>query len=294
MVLSRNERMNENGQKKSQQLDNPSADGVGFYVYCIAQRSPAEELASGSTPIAIEDGAGLELISGDKLAAVVSRVPLSEYDESSLAENLKDATWTAVRAMRHEQVVEFFAKRTSVVPLRFGTIYLDRSNVERMLCEKESQLGRIIDRLKDSEEWGVNVYYERSVLFENIVNVSPRLREMSDAAKKAAPGQSYLMQKKIEALRTDEAKLEIKRIVDDIESNLRPESDDAERLRILKVETTEHGELKAKFAFLIQRSRFDAFRRVAEDIAFKYESAGVRIELTGPWPAYNFAGEATD
>jgi len=286
--------MNESEQKKSPLRDNPPDDGVGYYVYCISQRSPAEELASGSIPIAIEDGAGLELVGAERLVAVVSRVPISEYSESSLAENLKDATWTAVRAMRHEQVVEFFAKRTSVVPLRFGTIYLDRSNVERMLSENESQLGRIIERLKDSEEWGVNVYYERSVLFENIVNVSPRLREMSDAAKKATPGQSYLMLKKIETLRTDEAKLEIKRIIDDIESNLSSESDDAARLRILKVETTEHGELKAKFAFLIKRSRFDSFRRVAEDLAVQYQSAGVRIELTGPWPAYNFAGEATE
>jgi hypothetical protein len=88
----------------------------------VAQRSPAEELALGTIPVDIQDGAGLELISGDQLSAVVSRVPLAEYGESSLAENLKDATWTAVRAMRHEQVVEFFAKRTGVVPLRFGTI----------------------------------------------------------------------------------------------------------------------------------------------------------------------------
>jgi len=284
--------MNESEQTNSQQLDKPSSDGFGYYVYCIARRSLAEELATGSMPAAIEEGAGLELISGDKLAAVVSRVPLTEYSENSLAEKLKDATWTAVRAMRHEQVVEFFAKRTGVVPLRFGTIYLDRSNVERMLSEKESQLVGIIDRLKDSEEWGVNVYYERSMLFENIVNLSPRLREMSDAAKTATPGQSYLMQKKIAALRTDEAKVEIKRIVDDIESSLSSESDGAARLRVLKVETTDHGELKAKFAFLIQRSQFDAFRRAAEDLAVKYESAGVRIELTGPWPAYNFAGEA--
>ena len=284
--------MNESEQKKSQQLDSLSADDVGYYVYCIAQRSPAEELALGTVPVDIQDGAGLELIRGDGLSAVVSRVPLSEYGESSLAENLKDATWTAVRAMRHEQIVEFFAKRTSVVPLRFGTIYLDRSNVERMLSEKESQLVGIIERLKDSEEWGVNIYYERTLLFENIVNVSPRLREMADAAKKAAPGQSYLMQKKIEALRTDEAKLEIRRIVDEIESKLDSESDGSTKLRIFKVETTEHGELKAKFAFLIKRAQFELFRQAAEDLAQQFESAGVRIELTGPWPAYNFSGEA--
>jgi hypothetical protein len=39
--------------------------------------------------------------------------------------------------MRHEQVVEHFASRTSVVPLRFGTIYLDRAGIEQMLGENE-------------------------------------------------------------------------------------------------------------------------------------------------------------
>jgi hypothetical protein len=45
---------------------------------------------------------------------------------------------------------------------------------------------------------------------------------------------------------------------------LKEQSDDGRRLRILKVETTEHGELKAKFAFLVKRSGFEEFRDAAE------------------------------
>ena len=65
-------------------------------------------------------------------------------------------------------------------------------------------------------------------------------------------------------------------------------ADDARRLRILKVETTEHGELKAKFAFLVKRSSFEEFRDAAERLAQENQAAGVRLELTGPWPVYNF------
>jgi hypothetical protein len=185
-------------------------------------------------------------------------------------------------------VVEYVAKRTSVVPLRFGTIYLERPGIEKMLTEKARELEEIIQHLHGREEWGVNVFCDRAVLLSSITSVSPVLREMVERAEHASPGQSYLMQKKIDALKVDEARAAVNRIVDQIEARLREQSDDARRLRILKVETTEHGELKAKFAFLVKRAGFEEFRAEAERLAQENQAAGVRLELTGPWPVYNF------
>ena len=273
--------MSESEQIKSPQSSYNSPDAIGYYVYCVAESIPAEEIAGDARPAAIEDGADLELIKADKLTAIISKVPLSTYGESALSEKLLDAAWTAIRAMRHEHVVEHFARQTSVVPLRFGTIYLNRSGVERMLSDKQEQLTTAIQRLKDREEWGVNMFCDRATLLDNITNVSPRLREMAEAARSVPPGQSYLLQKKIEALRIDETKAELTRAADEIDGSV--------KLRILKVETTEHGELKAKFAFLVPRLRFENFRNAAEHLAQRMESSGIRLELTGPWPAYNFA-----
>jgi hypothetical protein len=211
-----------------------------------------------------------------------------------LAEHLTDATWTAIRAMRHETVVEYVAKRASVVPLRFGTIYLERERIERMLEEKSRELEEIIEHLRGREEWGVNVFSDRAALMTTITSVSPVLREMVERAKQASPGQAYLMQKKIEALKADEARAVANRIMAEVEEKLKEQSDDARRLRILKVETTEHGELKAKFAFLVKRSGFEEFRSEAERLAQEHRDAGVRLELTGPWPVYNFVQDLQD
>lgn len=264
---------------------------LAFYVYCIAESAAAAQLPADTLPASIEEDSRLEWISVHTLAALVSRVSLAVYNEESLAEHLTDATWTAIRAMRHETVVEYVAKRASVVPLRFGTIYLERDRIEKMLAERSRRLEEIIEQLRGREEWGVNVFSDRAVLMSTITSVSPVLREMADRAEKASPGQSYLMQKKIDALKVDEARSAVNRIVDQIEERLREQSDDARRLRILKVETTEHGELKAKFAFLVQRSGFEEFRDAAERLAQEHQAAGVRIELTGPWPVYNFVGD---
>jgi len=259
-----------------------------FYVYCIAETAAVAQLPAESLPTAIEEDAVLEWVQVNKLAALVSEVPQETYSEDSLAEHLTDATWTAIRAMRHETLVEYVAKRASVIPLRFGTIYLERAGIEQMLTEKVREFEEIIEHLRGREEWGVNVYCDRAVLMSSITSVSPVLRELVERAEQASPGQSYLMQKKIDALRVDESRAAVNRIVDQIEAKLKEQTDDGRRLRILKVETTEHGELKAKFAFLVKRSGFEEFRDAAERLAQENQAAGVRLELTGPWPVYNF------
>ena len=263
----------------------------GYYVYCIAERTSAQQLDTTFFPAAIEDNAKLEWVTADNLAALSSEVSLSEYGEEALAEHLSDATWTAVRAMRHETVVEYVARRASVVPLRFGAIYLERAGIERMLDTRQRELSQIIERLRGHEEWGVNVYSDRATLLASITEVSPRLRELARQAEAASPGQSYLMQKKIEALRVDEARTALNDIISSIEKKLSEQADGTKRLRILKVEATEHGELKAKFAFLVKRAQFEEFRAAAEQVAEENLVAGVRLELTGPWPAYNFSTE---
>lgn len=259
-----------------------------FYVYCIAENATAAELPPESLPSAIEEDSKLEWVVTGELAALSSQVPLASYNEESLAEHLSDASWTAARAMRHETIAEYVAKRAAIVPLRFGTIYLERAGIERMLSEKATELREILERLRGREEWGVNVFCDQSVLMSSITSVSPVLRELSERAAQASPGQSYLMQKKIDALKIEESRAALNRIIEEIEKTLTEQSDDAKRLRVLKVEATEHGELKAKFAFLIKKSVFENFRDAAEHLAQEHQAAGVRLELTGPWPAYNF------
>ncbi len=258
-----------------------------LYVYCIGEANELRPFLKSSLPAAIEDGE-LESVEAEGLAAIASRVPLKDYNESALPSHLTDAAWMALRAMRHERVVDYFAARASVVPLRFGAIYLELEGVEKMLTERGKELRASLERLRGREEWGINVFCDCKALMEAIINYSPRLRELNEDAEKASPGQAYLIRKKIDAMRKDETRAEIKRTVERIEQELTLKSDGMARLRILKDEAGEQGELVGKLAFLVERARFDEFRRVAESLAGEHEGAGFRLELTGPWPAYNF------
>ena len=267
---------------------------LAYYVYCIVESAATADLPGDSHPPAIEHGATLELVATQDLAALTSQVSLVSYSEESLNHHLSDPSWIAERAMRHETIAEFVAKRVAVVPLRFGTIFLERAGIEQMLSDKREELRAILERVRGREEWAVNVICDQSMLMSSITSVSPVLRDLTERAAQASPGQSYLIQKKIDALRVDEARDALNRIIDEVEQTLAAKSDDAKRLRMLKVETTEYGEMKAKFAFLVKKSEFDQFSDAAERLAREHQSAGVGLEFGGPWPAYNFTGLKKD
>ena len=184
-------------------------DGGGesaLYVYCVGAREELAPLFEGELPDAIEGGRGLELVEREELAAVACAVPLADYGEGALDVKLSDAAWTATRALRHERAVEHFARRAAVAPLRFGTIYLSRENVARMLAERAAQLRATLERLKGREEWGLNVYVERARLREQVATLSERLREMETEAAAAPPGRAYLLRKKVDALLSNGAR----------------------------------------------------------------------------------------
>ena len=283
--------MSTGGSKKKSGKARAAKKARALYLYCIGESEQLALLIEGALPGAIESDARIEMVAASGLGAILSAVPVDDYGEGALEERLGNPSWAAVRVMRHEQVVEHFARRTSALPLRFGTIYLRRDRVEQMLEENRAEFLSIIERLRGKEEWGVNVYVTRATLMEALTTISPRLREFAEQAAAASPGQAYLLRKKIETLRADEARVEIKRATSGIERELATFSDGASRLRVMKDETAEQGEVAAKLAFLVSRERFDEFRAAAETMAEKYAASGFKLELTGPWPAYNFSDQ---
>jgi len=279
--------MSGNGQSQTD-AGKYSSGSSAFYVYCIAETDAAREIVTKPAPSPLEEDTAIELVDADGLSAITSEVPLDQYGEDVLSDKLTEAPWLAPRAMRHEQLVEHFARRTSVVPLRFGTVYLERRGIEKMLAARSSELREILNRLRGREEGGVNVYFDRNQLLERITSVSPKLRDLVAQAHNSTPGQSYLLKKKIDGMKVDEARSEMNRLIDETGKRLKATVDEMMTLRVLKVEATEHGELKAKFAVLVQRSLFEQFHASVEQWAVDNQNAGLRLELTGPWPAYNF------
>lgn len=277
--------MSKRATNKSRQAD----DARGLYVYCVGEQDALAALFDKGLPDAIEEGARIELVGAGGLAAVASAVPLSEYGEAGLEERLSDPAWVAARAMRHELVVEHFAAAAAVVPLRFATIYLSRESVQRVLAERDVQLRHFVNLIRGREEWGLNLYVDRKQLREEIVNVSPRLREMREQADALSPGRAYMLRKQIDSLRDTEAAEIRKRVKSQAGGIIMRAGFTAVANKPLRAnEKTEHGEVVARVVFLLDRRRRKALRAHAEKLAVEYAPLGFKVELVGPWPAYYF------
>src|SRR5947209_3715244 len=159
-------------------------EAFAHYVYAIARRDDVEPVLAGEQlPEAIEPPAPLEMVAAGSLAAIVSAVPVADYAEQALAAHLQQLEWTGVRALRHERVVRHFAARATTIPLRFGTIYLQREGVERMLRQRRQELEALVARLHGREEWSVLLYRERARLAAYVDLHSSRLREFDQTAE---------------------------------------------------------------------------------------------------------------
>jgi hypothetical protein len=274
-------------------------DAHAFYLYCVGATATLAPLFDAALPEAIEElspkSTALELVTAGELAAVTSRVPLDVYGEAALHERLTtDPAWTAARALGHERVVQHFARRAAVLPLRFGTIFLRRERIERMLGAESERVRAQLKLVAGRDEWGLNLYVARAQLREGVGRTSARLREMDERAARLSPGQAYLLRKQIETLRDTEAREEKQRVVAEILGRLGRLCAASGRLRQATNEATEQGELAARLVFLVGRQEFTEFRAAAERAAEDYAQLGFRFELTGPWPAYNFVGPGGD
>jgi hypothetical protein len=264
----------------------------GTYVYCIVESENLEAIL-GAAPNGLVSDSGLEPVVSGGFAAVVSTVPLSEYGQPALDTNLGDLNWAASKAMCHERVVEYFASRRAAIPLRFGTIYIDRRSIARMLEERATDFQTVISRLRGKEEWGVYIYCDRAKLIENRVSKTPAVRRLLDQAESASPGKSYLLSKQIERVKADSARDEIARAVHRIEEALDDASERSTSVPLVERRSTEQGELVAKLSFLVETERFEHFRASAEKLAGDHLSLGFHIEIAGPLPPYNFVVETT-
>ena len=266
------------------------------YLYCIGLWDELTSHLGAAMPDPLEPNGGLELIRAEPdakaspavLAAVASTVPLPQYAQRRLEAKVTDPAWMATRAMRHENVVQYFASAASVIPLRFGAIYLDRVRVRKMLQARRKELLAVIEKLKGREEWGVNVYCDESKLRASVLNASRKAGELRKEAEGGTPGQAYLARKQFDSMGIEKSRLEIGRLLNVIEVRLQGVSEAAKRLRVLKTESGDHGKLVGRFAFLVPRNEFARFQAAAKGLLKSCQPAGLSLELTGPWPAYNF------
>ena len=252
----------------SRSLKGAAAPAQVLYLYAISQMPESAVPAIASE--AIDGEAGVEAIRCGDCLCWASRVSKTDFADQ-LNERMQDLEWLATAGLRHQRVVAELAGHLTVLPARFGTVFLSEESLAQHIRGRKRALGKAFEQVADADEWGIKVFAVSA----------PK----QTAAAKDASGSDYLKRK---------AQL------------LKPRGDkqlDAEvqefiaALTKLAVAASPGGKASAgqpglvwHGAFLIRRKD----RKKLESALGKYAArwkGSRRIDCTGPWPPYSFVGE---
>jgi Gas vesicle synthesis protein GvpL/GvpF len=248
----------------------------GWYVYGVVPT--AEAPANLFDGIAGVGGAPVKLVGDGRLAAIATEVPLREFGEEAIAQNLRDPEWLESRVRGHDAVLETAVGAVPVVPFRFGTIYRGEDEVRAMLSEHE-RLSEALDRVRGRVELGVKAF----------LAAAAAVGEAADDETSASAGRRYLEEKQRARRLADEREALRARWADETHARLAAVAEAATANPLQPRELSERDEeMFLNGAYLVPLEREQAFRAALAELDTELGPSGARFELTGPWPPYNF------
>ncbi|MCG6494198.1 GvpL/GvpF family gas vesicle protein [Kitasatospora sp. A2-31] len=254
-------------------IPTPSTDAT--WLYAVAPGDVA--VPTGLTGVA---GEPPHTVTVPGLAAVVGAVPRADFDEEPLRARLGDASWLESAVLRHHHVVEVLSSTSPALPARFATLHRDDRRTAAVLREHRDELLGALRRIAGRAEWGVKAHLGTTEAPEE-----PAV----GGADQERPGTAYLLRRR-DRRRTREA--ELQRGYEDAEVVHRVLAASADGAVSHPPQPAEasagRGPALLNGAYLVDRERQAAFEAALEDCAERFP--GLRLELSGPWPPYSFAG----
>ncbi len=243
---------------------------VATYLYCVVE-APRIDLAGVPRGL---PGAGKPRAEPLKPGRwmIVCDAPLARYGPEAIERATSELRWVATAAVKHSEVVSFFARDLPVVPMKMFTLFSDDRRATRALLRKGQSIDRTLKHIRGCAEWGVHIL------------PAPR-RAAARRAPAPRSGRAFLVAKreKLAGARDDRAhqRAEALRALGDLESLSR-----AAQMREAQAATgpVVDGVLlvpnaaKARLA-----ARCDRWRE-------QLQKRGLSLRVTGPWPCYHFVG----
>jgi hypothetical protein len=252
-----------------------------LYTYCIVRRLPGEEVTDRYPDLVFIEAGGVRV--------VAKYVPPDEYSEENRKLRLADEEWLDRNAREHLSVIAMVMECQPVIPFNFGTIFRTRNSLADFLADYAQRLEETLNGLEEREEWAVKAYCDEALLNEHLHLGSPAIAAIEKEIAEASPGRAYLLRKKKAELLARELESIHAALAKAIVDALLPLSEQHVLNRLIPSEGSgEDVRMLVNGAFLVGSDRVGAFLRVTENLAGRYRETGVTLDVTGPWPPYDF------
>lgn len=263
----------------------------GFYLYCIREKQNAPFAADGL--YAHDQAFSLRF---QNLEAIVSKVPLDELESGQIQRKAQeDLNWIKEMAQRHEAVIEqamrMGAQIHSVIPMRFGTVFLTRENVEQTLENQYQHYSECLMHLRHKQEWCVKLFWVDRAPFTAEVGNDSQIQRRKKEIESMPRGMAYFFQSQINDLITKSVSGRCEACAGSIFEALAPLACAKLRGKILEKELTGRTEpMILNAIYLIFEDQLSAFKEAVAQHQTMLKAQGVQLACTGPWPPYHFAG----
>jgi hypothetical protein len=263
------------------------AEKHAVWVYAVTSAG-VSELGTHLTDVTGLDCERVRIVDMAGLAAVVSSVDGVYATGDALQRRLGDLKELESIALVHHGVVEQVATHHQVLPLRLATVYFDDDGVRDMLSDRHAEFAAALGWLNQRTECGVKVWARAVSPPKRPVAVA-RERGTRPQSSHEGTGTAYLLQRSASRKARD----------DHWQRGVTGGEKIHEALGALAVASRRHatqdarlddndGQMVLNGAYLVDADRFAEFEAAARAMADRM----FRVDVTGPWPPYSFAGGA--
>jgi hypothetical protein len=256
----------------------------GRYIYGIAACNRPVVLGR----IGIE-GNEVYTISYKDLCAIVHNCPAVPYqskDEGTVTD------W--VRA--HQNVLDRAKDQLGpVIPMGFDVILQPRGAaaspdqvVSDWLKEDYERLCTTMEKIKDKDEYGIQISHESGMAEKQILEQSEEIRRIKEVMATKAPGMAYMYRQKLEkAVKTEIEKLATGWFKD-FYSRIEKHTNDIVVGKTKKLNGNKV--MLLNLSCLVSKDKVDGLGEELEKIN---NTEGFSVHFTGPWPPYSFVAKPT-
>ena len=259
----------------------------GFYVYCV---HPKLVNALPAKAKGVEFAKNLQSVPFQDIEAVSGEIDPLKFNPELIKEKLlSDPKWAEENICRHHEVIDRAFQTSVVIPMKFGTMYKNKKSLVDMLEKYYRQFKILISRLQDKKEWGIKAYLDRNKFIGGLKKKNKEIQKLEKRRSSVQEGMRWYIERKVDEIIAKEFEEDIEKELQYLIGKVENYTKEIRLNEILSKDILEPArEMIITAACLIKNDALQNFNGLFQELAKEAMRKGIKLELTGPWPPYNF------
>lgn len=255
--------------------------GELIYVYCISD-----------SPLRLDhvsEQESLKCLMFQEFYAIVKQVSPDEFSEENLKKNFADLPWIEIHARDHIRIIGEVMKNSTVIPFKFGTIFNSEESLGKFIQNYSGSLTENLKNIKGKEEWSVKIYCNRTLLNQQIVEISEDVRTLEQEILESMPGKAFLLKRKKVELIEKEVEKVMQICGQSCYDELAALSELTQINNLLPKELSERTDnMILNVSCFVNQGRVNELLSAIGELQKKYKNVGFDMAVAGPWPPFSF------